>query len=156
MKEIWKDIKDYERLYQISNYGKVRNVKNNKILKKRIDKKGYSHYALYKEGKIKEFKEHRLVALHFIPNPNKFLQVNHKDENKLNNFVENLEWCDNQYNCYYSHARKIIQKNSNGKIIKIWNSVKEASNFFGVNHSTICACLTKRTKTSCGYKWEYE
>lgn len=153
--EVWKKIIGYEEQYLISNYGKVKNIKTGRILKKRIDKKGYCHYALYKNKKTKEFKAHRLVAIHFISNPKNFSQVNHKDNNKLNNYVYNLEWCDNQYNCYYSHAKKIVQIDKNNVIIKIWNSLKEASSFYNISHSSISACLNKRVKTCLGYKWKY-
>lgn len=117
MQEIWKNIKGYEGLYQVSNYGKVRSLdkkvkgsnqygkiffvtKKGKQLKSRI-KNGYCNVHLIKNGVLKEFTIHRLVAEAFIPNPNNLPQVNHKDENKANNYVENLEWCTRSYNCSY-------------------------------------------------------
>ena len=113
MKEIWKNIKGYENLYEVSNYGNVRSLdhyRNNnngiafqkgKILKPGIQNTGYASVVLSKEGKTKCYKVHRLVAETFIPNTNNYKCVNHKDENKLNNMVENLEWCNHEYNNNY-------------------------------------------------------
>ena len=118
--EIWKDIKGYEGLYQISNYGRVkslyswnghRHVKDNKILKcshsRPSSKKSYqrSIVKLYKNGKKKNYKVHRLVAEHFIPNPNNYKAVNHLDCNPMNNKVTNLEWCTQKHN--FEHSRKM-------------------------------------------------
>lgn len=112
--EIWKDIKGYENLYQISNIGRVKSLnkivtcKNGKkfkvkgkILKLTNHKRGYKTIMLHKDGKVKLWLVHRLVGLTFIPNPNNYPQINHKDENKINNCVENLEWCTNSYNAHY-------------------------------------------------------
>ena len=100
--EIWKDIEGYEGLYQVSNLGRVKSiygwcgnrfVKRTKILKLKINNKGYTKVYLYKNKKSKMFFVHRLVAMAFVPNPNNLPQVNHKDGNKLNNSIGNLEWC---------------------------------------------------------------
>ena len=112
MKEIWKDIKGYEKLYQVSNLGNVRRIKfiNNRTQKDKIkmlklikDKKGYLKINLWKNNKSKMFLVHRIVAETFILNPNNLPQVNHKDENKSNNCVENLEWCSQKYNNNYGN-----------------------------------------------------
>ena len=101
--EIWKDVVGYEGLYQVSNLGnaKALNFKNkrgfNAILKNDICK-GYHQITIYKNRKGNRFKVHRLVAFAFIPNPNNFPQINHKDGNKENNDVVNLEWCTNSHN----------------------------------------------------------
>lgn len=100
MKEIWKEIKDHEGLYWVSNQGHVKN-KHNHILKPEI-RQGYYSIDLCKNGKRKKCRIHRLVAMAFISNPDNLPMINHKDENKLNNCVENLEWCDNIYNTHYS------------------------------------------------------
>ncbi len=117
MEEIWKDVTGYEGLYQVSNKGNVKSVKrvvkrpNNtnlsvkeRLLKTRSNRKGYAMVHLSKRGKEKSTTVHRLVAQAFIPNPNNLPQINHKDENKNNNCVENLEWCDNKYNMNYGTA----------------------------------------------------
>ena len=127
--EVWKDVKGYEGLYQISNYGKLKSlerkykkvdrrtnkeylyIQKERILKKRIDKKGYIHYDLNKDGITKEYKAHRLVAQAFIPNIYNKKQINHKDMNKLNNNVENLEWCTNSENQLHSYKNNLNRKN---------------------------------------------
>ena len=115
MEEIWKAIPDYEEYYEVSNTGKIRSVtrtiiyKNGAVhnligkeLKQDIEKnQGYYRICLNKNGIKKTFKVHRLVALAFIPNPDNLPFVNHKDENKLNNNINNLEWCTAEYNINY-------------------------------------------------------
>lgn len=127
--EVWKDIIGYEGLYQISNTGKLKSLKRQykkidrrtnkefiysqaeKILKPRIDKKGYLHYALNKNKRAKEYKAHRLVAEVFIANIEGKPQINHKDMNKQNNCVENLEWCTNSENQKHSYKHNLNRKN---------------------------------------------
>lgn len=127
--EVWKDIIGYEGLYQISNTGKLKSLKRQykkidrrtnkefiysqaeKILKPRIDKKGYLHYALNKNKRAKEYKAHRLVAEAFITNIEGKPQINHKDMNKQNNCVENLEWCTNSENQKHSYKHNLNRKN---------------------------------------------
>ena len=115
MKEIWKDIKGYEGLYQVSNLGRVKSLervaKNNrkiheKILKLKRDRYGDDVCNLCLDGEIKHFGVHRLVADAFIPNLNNYPVVNHKDEVKDNNIVYNLEWCTQKYNLNYGTAQK--------------------------------------------------
>ena len=122
MKEIWKDIKGYEQLYQISNFGRVRSL--NKTLKNRFSffkrngiilnplklTKGYLGVRLYHQSKGETKRIHRLVAEAFIPNPDNLPCVNHKDENKENNCVDNLEWCSIEYNNNYGTRNERIGK----------------------------------------------
>lgn len=131
--EIWKDIEGYEGLYQISNMGRVKSLakqtlcghrkeqtifRNEKFLSLRCNKKGYLQVGLSKNGIRKQFTVHRLVAQTFIPNPNNLPQVNHKDENKTNNCIENLEWCTAEYNCNYGNHKSNISNALKGHIVK--------------------------------------
>lgn len=103
--EVWKDIPHYEGLYQVSNLGNIYSVRYGKRLKPVIMNNGYCAVTLRNiYGKQKIELIHRLVALSFLPNPNQYPQVNHKDENKANNKVSNLEWCTAKYN--YSYGTK--------------------------------------------------
>lgn len=107
--EEWEYIRGFENLYQISNFGRVksfnkRKSKFGKILRARVDKKGYIHYALKKNKIAKELKAHRLVAQTFIKNEDNKPQVNHIDGNKINNYYKNLEWCTNSENQKHSYV----------------------------------------------------
>lgn len=108
-----KDIKGYEGLYKVDNFGNVyslpRKTTKGGKLKQQINKRNYCRVVLCKNNIAKAFSVHRLVAQAFIPNPQNFPQVNHKDENPRNNCVSNLEWCTAKYNCNYGTG---IQRNS--------------------------------------------
>ena len=111
--EKFKDIDNYEGLYQISNYGRVFSVKSNKFLKPFKNQDNYLQVQLYKDGKSKLYLVHRLVAQAFLPNPLHLPEVNHKSEIKTENFVENLEWCDRSYNCNYgTRTQRAVRKTS--------------------------------------------
>ena len=171
MKEIWKDIKGYESLYRVSNLGRVkslerkRKTKNNnmaivkeRILKHKIDKYGYCSVSLSKEGKLYYYTVHRLVAQAFIPNPNNLPQVNHKDENKLNNCVDNLEWCTNKYNSRFSNSIPILQFDLQGNFIKEWECITDASTSLNIDRKTICAICKhkKHYYTAKGFTFQYK
>lgn len=153
--EIWKDIPEYEGLYQVSNLGNVRSLNYNKtkkikVLKQGIQKKGYLFITLSKEGKHKSYNAHRLVAKVFIPNPNNLPQVNHKDEDKTNNSVENLEWCSAEYNVNYGtrtdrHRQNMIGKNIGNPKIKtmLGKFGKEHNNSKPINQYTKEGVLIK-------------
>lgn len=107
MNKEWKPVVGYEGLYEISNNGEILSKTRRKILKQN-NSKGYNRVILSKDGKPQHFLVHRLVAIAFLPNPHNLPQINHKDENKLNNNVENLEWCDAKYNINYgNHNQKL-------------------------------------------------
>lgn len=122
--EFWKDVKGYEGLYKVSNLGRVKALERKitysngtehtypEKLKSQVNSCGYLAVTLCKNGKHKQIKVHRLVAEAFLPNNNNLPQVNHKDENKHNNNVENLEWCSAKYNCKYGSRIKRITKNT--------------------------------------------
>lgn len=99
--EEWKNVIGYEGLYEVSNLGRVRRV--NKGLLKLQNNQGYNQVYLYKCGIRKGIRVHRLVAQAFIPNPDNLPEVNHKNEDKMNNSVDNLEWCTAKYNVNYGH-----------------------------------------------------
>ena len=167
MKEIWKDIFyvdnrnneiiDYRGLYQVSNFGNVKNIKTNKILKPRKDKDGYLDVSLNK----RHFRVHRLVAYMFIENnnPKLFNIVNHKDENVSNNNANNLEWCDDKYNSNYGTRNKRISECivgvniKNNEIIKFYGMREAERN--GFNHGNISECYRGKRKSHKGYKWYY-
>ena len=161
MKEIWKDIKNYEGLYQISNLGRVKSLwyGREKILIPVKLKNGYLRVILCKNGILKTYYVHRLVAEAFLDNPNNLPQVNHKDENKQNNNVENLEWCTNEYNINYGTrtercSKKVYQYTIDNILIKKWNSIAECERN-GFKHSLIIYCCQGKRKTHKGFKWSY-
>ena len=118
--EVWKAIKDYEDCYKISTAGRITGIKYHKILKYYIRPDGYATVILCKNNKKKLYRVHRLVAETFIPNPKKLSEVNHKDENKLNNHIDNLEWCTSQYNKNYGtrNQRCMIMRGTPVKCIE--------------------------------------
>lgn len=112
--ELWVKIKNFEN-YEISNLVEVRNTKTGNILKPHKNKNGYLQILLRKDGKIKCFYIHRLIAECFIPNPDNLPCINHKDENKLNNNIINLEWCSYKYNANYGTFKERVSKAHKGK-----------------------------------------
>ena len=180
MKEVWKDIQGYEGLYQISSLGNVKSLNYNRtgkecILKYGINTNGYLIVVLSKNGKGKTFAIHRLVAQAFIENPENLPCVNHKDENKTNNCVNNLEWCSYEYNNNYGTGLErmlktkklrncktggisVLQFTKDGKFIKEFPSIHEAARCTGINQGSICQCCKNRKGylTAGGYIWKYK
>ena len=158
MKEIWKDIEGFEGKYQISNLGRVKSLNyrktgKEKILKLTKDKKGYLRISLKNNKKLKGFKVHRLVAETFISNPDNLDQVNHKDENKQNNSIQNLEWCDNRYNKRYSSAKKVACFKNN-KLIKVYDTIIDTEKD-GFKISAVCQCCIGNRNSHHSYQWRY-
>ena len=159
MNRIWKEIKDYEGLYQVSNLGEVRSKK--KILKPFTTSNDYLKVKLSKNNKAKDYFIHRLVAEAFVSNPNKLPQVNHIDENVQNNKSDNLEWCNHSYNQNYGTRNKKVQRklgtkinqyDLNGNFIKSFNSIKEAQRECRIRH--IEDCIKGKFKQMGGYVWK--
>lgn len=147
--EIWKDIQNYEGLYEISSLGRIRNNLG-KIKKPCVQNKGYLLVSLYKDAKEKKFLVHRLVAEHFIDNPNKYCQVNHVDGNKFNNNVINLEWYNQRLN--YNHGMKnfLYSHNDEHFFAKLSNTqVRVIPELFklGFTRSTIAKILNVHTSS---------
>lgn len=182
MCEEWKDIKGYENIYQISNFGNIRRINrwagnqcksvyvaDVKDVLPYMDDFGYMKVCLSYHNKSKHFRVHRLVAQAFIPNPDKLPQVNHKDEDKTNNRVDNLEWCTAAYNSNYgTRTQRISEKNlvrgakrsinqysKDGVFIREWKSLTDAANTLGLRISKISSCCHNRNKSSGGYIWKF-
>lgn len=158
--EVYKQIIGYEGLYEVSNLGNVKSLNylhtgQEKLLSPGIYTNGYLYVVLSKNGEVKQYLIHRLVAQAFLPNPNNYPQVNHKDENKLNNNVENLEWCTAQYNNEYSKTKQVGQYDLNGNLIATWKSTVEIQRQLGFDQSSISKCCLGKLKTAYGYIWKY-
>ena len=187
--EIWKDIKGYEGIYMISTYGRVlsvpiwRVIKSNKSLKGEFisyknphitlgnkERNNYRRMDLCCEGKITRKFVHRLVAEAFIPNPNNYPIINHKDENPSNNCVDNLEWCTYKHNSNYGtikkrmvasrwesdnyHGKPVAMIDENGNIIKHFRCLREAAEYANRGVSAIHFAI--KHKTNCiKHKWIY-
>lgn len=191
MQEIWKDIPEYEGLYQVSNLGRIKSLErkvnkqtsirvvNERILKLLKGKK-YMQVCLSKNCKTKTKLVHRLVAETFIPNYNNYQEVNHIDANVQNNCVNNLEWCNryqnmqhakqkrlikhnkkekcfwyNKYGKEHIRSKKIIQKDKNNNVIKIWDSLADVKRQLKIHQSNISKCLKGERKTAGHFKWQY-
>lgn len=175
MKEIWKDIENYYGLYQVSNIGNVKSLNyrrsgEERILRLGVDRDGYLRVNLSKNGKCKTLLIHRLVLMTFNPidNMDKF-DVNHRDENKKNNNLDNLEWCNRSYNINYgTRTQRFAQSKSipivqldptTNKVINVYHSSMEAKRQ-GFNHGNIIRCCQNKfsrpgNNIYKGYKWQY-
>lgn len=184
MEEIWKKISGYD--YEVSNLGNVRTIyfhnnkvkkEQKKVLKQQTDRYGRKRVMLYRNGKPKLFQIHFLVAQAFL-NKNNYkcqpyeinvdkekLEINHKDENPLNNIADNLEWCTHDYNMHYGNIKekqiakiklkKVKQYDLDNKFVKLWNSVSDITKELGVSKQCISYCCAKKTKTAGGFIWRY-
>lgn len=169
MNEVWKDIDEYKGIYMVSNWGNVKSLNYNHTNKERIlkpgkDAKGYLYVILYKDSKRKKYKIHRLVAMAFLPNTDNLIEINHKDEDKTNNNVSNLEWCERKYNVNYGtgiqrrtdkQSKIVYQYTMNGEFIREWRSAAEVKRQLGYAPSNICKCCNGKLKAAYGYIWSY-
>lgn len=161
MEEIWKDIRGYEGLYQVSNLGRVK--RENKLLHLNTNTYGYKHITLSKNNVQKTAVIHKLVADAFIENPHSKPQINHKDGNKENNTVANLEWVtqgDNNRHAVKTMLRKskkILLVDGDDNTIREFNNRMEINDFLGrdVCQDLITRCCNGQRKTAYGYVWRY-
>lgn len=182
--EIWKDIKGYEGFYQVSNLGRVKSLERDvyypngtiirhieeKILVPSLDGGGYPFVQLHKNRKMKTMKVHRLVAMAFIPNPENKPQINHKDEVKNNNAVENLEWCDASFNINYgTRTKRSVQNRRSYKfgnhpqaksvfcveLNKKFDCAKRAEEELGIWGTSIGSACKGKLKTAGKLHWRY-
>lgn len=184
--EQWKDIPGFEGHYQVSDCGRVRSLDRQvnvcvfgkryatktfkgRIIKPYISRHGYYHVKLTACDGTKQSKTvASLVLLAFVGDrPYEGCQINHKDENKLNNQLSNLEYCDSYYNLTYGtrlsriddklKRKKIGQYTIDGDLVKVWDSISEASRAYGHTTNSISQCCQHKYgfKSAYGYKWEY-
>lgn len=177
MKEVWKDIEEYEGLYQVSNYGNVKSLNYNHTKKEKILKidnssnKGYSCVRLCKDKIITKKTIHRLVAKAFVSNPENKPQVNHIDGNKLNNYANNLEWVTNgenekhayNYNLKHKHfgknngrAKSIVQYDLQGNFVREYETIIQAQRETGLGQTTILYILKNKTKKPTKFIFKYK
>lgn len=163
--EVWKDIQGYEGLYKISSLGNVYSCYTNKILSPGKTGDGYPYVMLHKDKKEKIHMIHRLVAIHFIPNPDNLPIINHKDEDKENYSIDNLEWCtyshNNTYNGVNKRTAKALSKpvyayNQDGKCVNYYESVRGAERKTGFVSGNIVSCCNGRLHTYKNLVWSYE
>lgn len=179
--EVWKPIKGYEGLYEVSNLGRVRSLDRvgfqrhwqggqsrylhkGKVLKPCKRPNGYMCISLKKDGVLKTHSIHRLVALHFIPRIEGKNCINHLDANPKNNNVSNLEWCTQSENIQYAydhgtktppHQRIIGQYDMDGNLLKVWNSEAEIERKLHVHQANIYKVCSGKRKTAGGFRWQY-
>lgn len=178
MSEIWKAVPGYEGLYEVSNMGRVRSLDTIVVTKRGVQKKkkglllqpmktkkGYYMVNLQKTRMY----VHRIVAAAFLPNPDLLPYINHKDENKENNRVDNLEWCDNKYNLNYgttlermrAHSagfpkKRVVQMDREGNELGEFESLADAARAVGVPYTNIAVCCKETYRTAGGYKWKFK
>lgn len=165
--EEWRDIPGYVGLYKVSNFGNVKTIKrqgtDDRILKLTKARNGYLNIALCKDGTYKRFGVHRLVAMAFLDNPGALPCVNHKDENKENNVLSNLEWCSHQYNNNYGTAKERATRSRYKSCVGMWedgkirefNSCTIASRETGISQGNIWGACNGLWKTAGGVRWKY-
>lgn len=152
-----RDIPGYEGLYAVTSCGKVYSYKRQKFLKACGEKDDYQIVWLCKDGEGKSWYVHRLVAMTFLPNPDNLPQVNHKDEHKDHNCLNNLEWCSSKYNLNYGTRTQRVKKPVYCiELDKVYPSIYEAAKSFELNSSNLCSHLSKNCpKTFAGFRWKY-
>lgn len=170
--ELWKDIKGYEGLYKVSSLGQIKSLtrllSDGRVWKEHILSQetnyGYKRVVLVKNNIKKHYRVHKLVAQAFIPNPYKYTIINHKDENKANNNIENLEWCSSKYNsnygnCKYKIANKlskpVMQYTKNFELLNTYKSLSEVGRQTGYSIGYISQCCNGKCYSAYGYIWRW-
>lgn len=168
--EIWKDIPGYEGIYQASTFGRIRSIphliKANKdggtrytnlyVKNPTVGWHGYSYIGTSKNGECKTELLHRLIAKTFLPNPNNLPAVNHKDGNKQNNYIENLEWCTDSENQMHTSINGLFKKTKKVKCVEtgaVYRNSCDAEKQTGVSSRTIRNVCAGIGNTAGGYKW---
>ena len=168
-KEVWRDVKGYEGLYQVSDQGRVKSLgrkwrKSERFLKPVVRHDGYVVVGLYSGGKPKTFKVHRLVCEAFHENPDNKPQVNHINEIKTDNRACNLEWATARENSNFgtrtersgkAQSKPVAQYAQDGELIKIWPSTREVERQAGFRHGYICQSANGKRKQAYGFIWKY-
>ena len=168
MGEEWREVYGFDILVEISNDGRIRTKykrgkgyqKEYRLLHPLDNGNGYLRIVLPRNGQDKTVYIHRLVAEYFLQNPFGYSEINHKDENKSNNSVNNLEWCEHKYNANYGTAieRRAKKQRRRVRCINnniIYGSLQEAAQAVGVGKTAISNCLNGRSKSCAGYEWSY-
>lgn len=162
--ETWIPIQGFENSYLVSNLGNIWSLRRNKVLRVRKSTQGYGQVNLSKRGRMTTHRVHRLVATHFLPNPLNLPEVNHLNENKLDNRVENLEWCDRSHNVNYGDRTEkqktkvsipVVQLSLDGDKIAVYPSVIQAARELKLSRSSISECCRGKRETLGGYIWKY-
>lgn len=165
MKEIWKDVDGYEGLYQVSNLGRVKRVATSRVLNGMNSGSGYVQVGLYKQGVVSRKLIHRLVAQAFIPNHEHKSEINHIDEDKTNNNINNLEWSTRKENINHGTRNERVSKIKSIPIIatnlktgkyREFYGTSECARQLGLNHSHITNVLKGRRRQTGGYTFQYK
>ena len=160
---IWRPVPKFEDLYEVSNTGEIRSInpryKNKQYLKQTTSNKGYKNVCLCRKGAQTTVSIHRLVAIAFIPNPNNLPCVNHKDEDKTNNNVDNLEWCSYYYNNIYGQrlTKSVLKQSIPVRCVEtgiVYSSAYAAQRETDIKQSGIWKCCHGQRKTAGGFHWK--
>lgn len=159
----WREVKEYSN-YEVNQFGEIRHKKRKHILKPRSNNSGYQYVNFKINGKNINFAVHRIVANAFIPNPNGYTEINHKDYNKMNNCIDNLEWVSSSQNKQHAFLKEENKKNrgkavnqytKEGTFIKTFDTITEAAKELNCCVAAISNCCLGRTKTSQGFQWSF-
>ena len=172
--EIWLPIEGYDGTYEVSSEGRVRSLNylhtwRTQVMKPKMSSNGYLYVVLCKDGEQKQYRVHRLVTEAFLLNPDNLPQVNHKDENKANNAVTNLEWCTAKNNCNHGTrnarvstamtngklSKPVQQLSLDGVLVALWPSLHEAWRQTAITCQSISGCCKGKYRTAGGYVWKY-